>query len=369
MPRDASISVMILFSAGELGGAERSLTRMALANEDAGVVYRLATIGGEGAWACWARLQGIDPMVLSCAGRNGFKVGDLLRLIRSVREIQPDVIYAVGVRACMLVRLMRPLLGAVHIVHAIRTSFPQDSDLALRYGRSERALKWLTDGYIANSISGADSLARIARIDRKMIQVIPNGIDVADDGLPPLQTRPKAVAVVANLHRLKSHLPFLDVVQSVALAHPDVVFYLVGRDEMNGAVQRAVSARNLDGVIRFTGFQPDVTRFWAMTRIFVLPSQITEGAPTSILEAQAAGLPAVAYAIGGISELICHGVDGYVIERGNSHDMARAIISLLEDVDGAARMGAAGRRKVEMNFSLERCAQLHAKAWREMCGR
>jgi glycosyltransferase involved in cell wall biosynthesis len=362
------IKVLMLFSAAGLGGAERSLTRMCLASREPDVSYQLGTVGGEGDWAQWVRTQRPRPVVFSCGGLRMSSLRDLWGLLRFLRTERPHVIYAVGLRACGIVRLMKPLLGGVRIVHAIRTSFPADSDLTMRYTRSEKLLKRLTSGYIANSTAGADTLARITDLRRADIRVISNGIDVPEPMDESARAPSKQIAVVANLHPLKGHLPFLEVVAAVASKHPGVLFLFIGRDDLKGAVQAAVTSRNLGNNIRFEGFQPDVTPYWAAARMLVLPSQITEGAPTAVLEAQAAGLPTIAYAVGGVRELIRDGLDGYVIDVADVTRMADAIVSLLDNAEIARRMGHAARKKVREQYSIDLCARRHATAWREICG-
>ena len=54
-------NVLLVFSSSELGGAERSLTRMALVSSPN--VYQLATLDGEGPWCDWVRSQGLQPLV------------------------------------------------------------------------------------------------------------------------------------------------------------------------------------------------------------------------------------------------------------------------------------------------------------------
>ena len=362
------IKVLVLFSAAELGGAERSLTRMCLASREPDISYQLGTVGGEGDWAKWVRTQGLQPIVFSCGGLRKNSLRDLWGLLRMLHTARPHVIYAVGLRACGIVRLMKPLLGQVRIVHAIRTSFPSGSELTMRYARSEKLLRRFTSGYIANSMSGADTLAGIADVPRADIRVISNGIEVPEPTDESARARAKKIAVVANLHPLKGHQPFLDVVAAVARKHPDAMFLFIGRDDLKGAVHEAVTSRDLGKNIRFEGFQPDVTVYWATARMLVLPSQITEGAPTAVLEAQAAGLPTIAYAVGGVQELIRDGQDGYAVEVANVTRMADAIISLLDDADLAQRMGHAARQKVRVQYSIDLCARRHATAWREICG-
>ena len=65
--------ILLVFSSSELGGAERSLTRMALSSSPC--IYQLATLDGEGPWCDWVRSQGQKPLVFGA--RNQVLHGSL----------------------------------------------------------------------------------------------------------------------------------------------------------------------------------------------------------------------------------------------------------------------------------------------------
>ena len=97
--------------------------------------------------------------------------------------------------------------------------------------------------------------------------------------------------------------------------------------------------------------------------ILALPS-LHEGLPNSLLEAMAAGLPVVASAVGGVPEQVVPGQTGLLVPPGDPQALAGALNRLLEDQQQAARMGCAGRARVERDFSLaemvRRTEQLYA---------
>lgn len=104
--------------------------------------------------------------------------------------------------------------------------------------------------------------------------------------------------------------------------------------------------------------QAEVAGLLPGAHCYVQPSIITssgkmEGIPVAIMEAMACGLPVVATAISGIPELVADGVTGHLVPSGDACALAGAMEAVLKDPASAARCGAAGREKVQREFSLE----------------
>lgn len=360
--------VIVIFSSSELGGAERSLTRMALAATN-DVTFTLATLDGPGPWVDWCQEMGIMPFVLGervRAGAHGrFGLKALLRLVELVRRERYAALYVIGLRSSLWLRLMRPWMHGARIVQGIRWNPDSDSllDNALRL--VERLLGVLIDLYICNSRASAETLQRRAGVPKNKIRVIYNGLD----HLPPpvaLTERSTDVVLLANLSPRKGHWEFLDVVAAVRERIPQAHFYFVGRDDMDGCLSREIVRRNLGQAVTLTGYQADVGHWLGKARLMVLPSLWGEGCPTSILEGFAHGLPVVAYAIDGIPELIDDGIDGFLVQPRDAAAITTAILRLLEDPEQAAHMGEAGRIKVERHFTLAHCANLHASVFSDL---
>ena len=85
--------------------------------------------------------------------------------------------------------------------------------------------------------------------------------------------------------------------------------------------------------------------------IFVCPSR-QESFSLTTLESLACGTPVVAFATGGIPDMVEHGVTGYLAAPYVPRDLARGIALLLGDTALRQRMGEAGREKVEQQFAL-----------------
>lgn len=364
------VRVLLVFSSSELGGAERSLTRMALAG-NGDVEFALATLDGPGPWVDWCRQQGRQPFVLGerhSAGRHGrFGVRAIARLAALVRRERYSALYVIGLRASIWLRLMRPWFCNVLLVQGVRWNPDSNSRLDRAFRLVERMLGWLIDCYICNSKAAAATLVQRIGIPEKKIRVIYNGLE----RLPPVSVqRPEhapQILTVANLSPRKGFIEYLEqVVAPLGRRYPWLRFVIVGRDEMMGAVQRKAQALGLQKVVTFTGFRMEVAEEFNTASVFVLPSLWNEGCPTAILEAMASGLPVVAFSIDGIPELIDHEVEGLLTPARDYVGMAKAIEGLLAAPRLSARLGQAGRSKVASRFLIEHSVRTHVSTFQEL---
>ena len=108
-----------------------------------------------------------------------------------------------------------------------------------------------------------------------------------------------------------------------------------------------------DRVLRL-GFRDDVDTVLGAADALAMPSTRPEPLGLVAMEAAAAGLPVIASAHGGATELVRHGQTGLLVAPGDPMALARALRSLADDPASARRMGEAGRRDVGERFSLDR---------------
>ena len=123
----------------------------------------MATLDGEGPWCDWVRDQGAQPLVFGA--RDGVRHGrlkftSLISLIRYVLIEDIQVIYICGLRASLWLRLLKPFMLRVKLVHGIRTDpcTNSPSDIICRF--IERCLNLLVDLYIVNSKRAAITLVK-----------------------------------------------------------------------------------------------------------------------------------------------------------------------------------------------------------------
>ena len=101
-----------------------------------------------------------------------------------------------------------------------------------------------------------------------------------------------------------------------------------------------------------TGYRNDTLGIVKNIDLLVLPSSFGEGLSRVILEAMAAGKPVIATDVGGNKEAVIDGVNGRVVPPGDSEALSHAILDMLKSPANMKEMGANGRRKVAMDFSI-----------------
>jgi glycosyltransferase involved in cell wall biosynthesis len=176
----------------------------------------------------------------------------------------------------------------------------------------------------------------------------------APDALPPMAARPNLVLFLGRLHPDKGVLDLLEAVARVRTAVPDVRLVCAGEGDRIG-VARAAESLGIADAVKFTGWVgPSGKRaLLESAAVLALPSY-WEGLPLSLLEAMAAGVPAVASAVGGVPEALVDGVGGYLIAPGDKASLERHLRRLLLDRELGARLGSAARESARVRFAPER---------------
>ena len=230
--------------------------------------------------------------------------------------------------------------------------------------RLERAAYRLAHAVIVNAEAVRAQLDREGVPAAKLVTVY-NGLDMrrveppagfdgdearAALGLPP--GRP-LVTIVANLqHEVKDHRTFLRAARRVHASVPGASFVIAGEGELLEGLRAHAAELGLAREVFFIGRCERVADLLALSEVCVLSSK-AEGFSNSILEYMAAGRPAVVTDVGGAREAIEDGRNGYVVPAGDDEAMGARVASLLQDPEGARRMGEEGRRVVGEKFSCE----------------
>jgi glycosyltransferase involved in cell wall biosynthesis len=283
----------------------------------------------------------------------------LVALVRLFRRLRPQVVATHTAKAGALGRIAALLAGApvrVHTFHGhvLEGYFSRSGSAVVRM--TERLLAKVTTHFVAISPQIAADLQKIG-IGSDKITIVRLGLELDYLVDPPrgvlrrelsIPSAAPIIAIVGRLAPIKAHPLLFDAAPEVLRAFPDARFLVVGDGELWAELHDEVTARGLGSSVVFTGWRHDLPNVYGDADVVVCCS-LNEGTPVSIIEAGAAGRPAIGTAVGGMPDIISDGVNGLLVPSQDPPALAAAIRRILSDPELAGAMGAAGRR-----MSLER---------------
>jgi glycosyltransferase involved in cell wall biosynthesis len=186
-----------------------------------------------------------------------------------------------------------------------------------------------------------------------------------------LEPKVPVLTMVARFAPQKDHAALLEAARGLKQEGRAFRLLLVGGDPFGRCREEAeaLSRRlDLDDRVTFTGIRSDVPALLGVTDLFVMPS-LWEGLGLVFLEAMAFALPVVASRVSAVPEVVAHEETGLLTPPGDPEALRAALARLLDDPDAAARMGRAGRRRLEERFSLETMCRETEKVYFRCLGR
>lgn len=221
--------------------------------------------------------------------------------------------------------------------------------------RAQAAIFRWCDVVVCNSRAAANRLLDIG-LSRNKIAVIGNALPEAAfspaDAAIPKRSGVTRVGMVARMnHRYKNQSGFLRIAAQTHKRLPDVEFVLVGDGPLRQELEREASNLGLGKSAIFLGDRQDMPAILASLDGSVNTSD-SESLSNVILEAMAAGLPTIAYDVGGNTELL-NDERGALIPAGDESRFADAIVKLLTDPLLRGQQGRNARQFARDHFSLD----------------
>ncbi len=224
-------------------------------------------------------------------------------------------------------------------------------------------------GMIPIAVAGkvARSVERLYRLDR--CDVISNGVPTETFRKPRISRSEWRVThgfgedevlfvCVARLTQQKNHALLLNAFAKACVADRRARLVLVGTGDFGPKLQDEVQRLGLVDRVHFMGRRTDIPELLGAMDVFVLSSD-WEGNPVSLMEAMSAGLPVISTAVGGVPEVFRNGVEGFLVQPGDTLGFSKAMASLLQDGDARRSMGAAGSTRAKTQFNVAEMASAY----------
>lgn len=288
----------------------------------------------------------------------------LASLTARFRDARYDIVHTHTSKAGYVGRLAARRAGVPIIVHTphgnIFDGYFSGPVTRMFIAMERRAARW-TDRLIELTASGVRDHLALGIGRPEQFRVIFSGVDFApfeaalslrDAMRAALGAAPgdELIGGVGRLETVKGFTYFVDAARLVLGQESRARFVLVGAGSLDAELR--ARAAGLGDRFSFLGLRRDVPDVMAALDVLAVPS-LNEGMGRVILEAAAAGVPAVATDVGGIPDVVEHGRTGWIVPPCDAAALADALIALVHDAAQRQRLGRAAREKAVPAFSLE----------------
>ena len=304
----------------------------------------------------------------------------LLKLIRLAREFKPHVVHTHTAKAGFLGRqaalAVRPRPAIVHTYHGHVLEGYFGAAKARLYLELERGLARVSDCLIGVSQATVDDLVRLGVAPRERFRVLPLGLDLDRFAELPSVLRGESrgelgigaeeilLVFVGRLVPIKRLDLLLGAFARARKSEPRLRLAVVGDGEERQRLERQAAEFGIAADVRFLGYRRELRPIFAAADVAVLSSD-NEGTPVSLIEAAAAGLPAVATDVGGVREVVSEET-GILVPRDDVVALAEAMLLMAGDAGRRESYGRAARRRAVERYGAKRLLGDTEELYREL---
>lgn len=297
----------------------------------------------------------------------------LLRLVRLLRQLQPDIVHTWMYHADLMGGLAARLTGRSRVIWCIRHSNLSKTENKVSTLRvvnlCARLSAWVPAQIISCSTRAKEVHAAVGyRADK--LHVIPNGFEL-DRFTPNAAARASVraelgvaadaplVGLIARYDSQKNHAGFVEAAALVAAQLPQVHFVLAGKDvdASNSVLQAAIAQHGLQERMHLLGRRDDVPRLMAALDVLASSSH-GEAFPNVLGEAMACGVPCAVTDVGDSADIV--GSTGRVVPAGDMQGLAREVLALLQLPPAQrAALGQQARQRVQDHYEIGHVTRLY----------
>ncbi len=304
----------------------------------------------------------------------------LINLICFLKKNSYHIVHTHNSKAGFLGRLAAKLAGTTVIIHTVHGFAFHDQEPLYRqilFRNLERlASRWcdkmifisqpLIDWALRERIVGEEKILRVySGIELDLFRPVTGERKNRIRKKWKLKRNDAVIGIVSKLWDGKGHAVLINAFKELKKEIKDARLVIVGEGYLYDELLRMVDMHCLKDSVLFTGFQMDVSEIISTFDVAVLPS-FFEGMGRVLLEAMAMEKPVVASRVGGIPDLLEHGINGFLVRPGNVEELTEALKKILTDKGLAESMGKQGRKRIKEQFSADVMAQSVEKLYREL---
>lgn len=272
-----------------------------------------------------------------------------------VAQWAPDIIHSHRYKENILALLARGLNRRIRLIatqHGLPEHYGTRVSLSARFmaRMHQSMLARFFSTVIAVSTDVRSFLLKRCGLPKERVEIIHNGIELPDvsagrDG----NGQCFVVGSSGRLVKVKDYQLFCEILHYLP-ARTKVRFELAGEGPQRPLLETLVRRYDMEEDFVLRGHQEDMDSFYQGLDLYVNTS-IHEGIPMTVLEALARGLPVIAPAVGGLTEIINDGVEGFLIPDREPQSFAAKCLLLMENEALREEMSQAARKRAQSAFS------------------
>jgi len=330
----------------------------------------LRDLGHEGTLVCppgsgidsAARELGIPVCGLFCAGDLDLPFA--YRLAQYINESRPDIVHCHSRRGADVLGGLAAKFADVPAVVSRRVDNTEMRVLAaLRYRPFARV------------IAISDAIADVLRdrgVSAGRLEVIRSAVDAERFARPAdcgglrqefgIGREDLVIAAAGQLIPRKGHRFLLQAFANLAIEKPALRLLIFGEGLLHNQLRALAESLGIAGRVSFAGFREDFDDYFGCFDLLVHPA-LTEGLGVVALKAQAAGVPVVGFAAGGMREAVLDGETGTLVPAEDIDALAAAIRQLVEDEQLRRAYGVKARERMQNDFGIVTMAEKHIQLY------
>ena len=357
----------------EPGGAERALVHLACGLQDRShsvSVISLKPFPGPARSELTRRLEQRNIATSSLGMQNLCGLPGARRRLRTlIGHFQPDLVQAFLHHANILTAMVRRRADPWKLVAGYRVA---DPGRWRRFLENRYRKRWCHLTCVSNDVA-SDVVSRL-HVDPSRVTTIPNGVEITAyrdaQSMPSekwgLRASRRMLGYVGRLHPQKGILPLVDHLPRLFESLPEHDLVIVGEGPQQQAIQHQVDKHGLGERVTVPGWSDDIPSLMASLDLLLLPSG-WEGMPNVILEAMAAGIPVVSFAVHGISELLGNTDSPQVAVAGDYRSLCQKVVDIVRSPDLSSQLGQQNAISAEQ-FSIPLMVDRYNQLYDDLCG-
>jgi glycosyltransferase involved in cell wall biosynthesis len=285
----------------------------------------------------------------------------MIFLVRTFRHAKPQVVLCSGVKLMGMGILAAWLTGVPHRWTIVRGQGAAPGSRSMPFVLAlEKLVAWLGGRYITVSEYDRQWMLQHGVTQASRIKTVHNGTVIPEAPVGPqkggvlwqqygLPSDAFVIGMVGRFTAQKRYDQFIELMAQLCAQHPNAYGFLIGDGDDRDRLQGLIASTGFSDRIHIAGYHQDMASVYQGLHASVLLTHY-EGCPNALLESAAWGIPAVADRVCGNPEVIQHGINGVIVEPGDTQAAAQALSHWIQHPEQAYQLGLAGHALAKQQF-------------------